>query len=85
MGEIKNSPFKDGLGKVGGVPQKGTKGGQYNKYVALPDGMPGHDASPDGVPELYFDTAVLNASKSAPAPANSGPVKTMFKDQCSGR
>ena len=83
MGVIKNSPFKDALGKKDGVPERGTKGGQYDKYNQLPEGMAGHTDSKDGVPELYFDTAVTNASKSVPGV--SGPVQTIFKDACGKR
>lgn len=72
---IVNSPFKDKITQP--VPQKGSAG-QYDSAKNLPEGLAGRTTSLDGVPEKYYDGAVLNASKSTPG--IGGPIKTIFKD-----
>jgi hypothetical protein len=71
---ITNSPFKDAI-ISGSVSDKGSKGGVYGGEPNLPDGLPGRDVSPNGVPELFRDTALTGSS-----PSTSGPLKSPFKD-----
>ena len=74
MSVITNSPFKDAI-ISGSISEKGTKGGVYGGEPNLPDGLPGRDVSPNGVPELFRDTAA-----SSKGPSKAGPLKTPFTD-----
>jgi hypothetical protein len=71
---IVRSPFADAVGKSK-VTAKGTSGGVYDREPNLPSGIPAHDLSPNGVPELLRDKAMTSKS-----PVTSGVLRTPFKD-----
>lgn len=68
------TPMKDEVG-MDTVPHKGNDGGKYDNSVAETTDVPGRDTSPNGLPELYRDTAVTSKS-----PDTKGPYDTLFKD-----
>lgn len=69
-----DTPMTDQVG-MDSVPKKGNDGGKYDNSVAETIDVPGRDVSPNGLPELYRDTAATSSS-----PSTKGLYQTLFKD-----